>query len=97
MQRFQAECPIASLDDKTLYVIKDCIEWWNEALVQGVTEIKEILDGVKLVDKIIQGDLKWFNKHGVGKENDSIAKMEEIIIEVQKKFQEIQEKKISSK
>lgn len=29
LQKFQAECPIASLDDKTLYVIKDFIEWRN--------------------------------------------------------------------
>ena len=42
-QKFKFECLVTSLDEKTLYVIKDCIEWRNEALVQGKTEIKEIL------------------------------------------------------
>ena len=84
---------MAGLDYKMLYAIKDCVEWRNEALVHGVIEIKEILHGLKLVDEIIQGDLKWFNKHCVGKENDFVAQVEEIINEVQKKFQEIQEKK----
>ena len=73
LRRFQAKCSMAGLDDKTLYVIKDCIEWKNEALVQGVTKIKEILDGLKIVDEIIQGDLKWFKKHCASKDNDSIA------------------------
>ena len=33
LQKFQAECLVAGLDDKTLYVIKNFIEWRNEALV----------------------------------------------------------------
>lgn len=44
---------MAGLDDKTLHVIKDFIEWRNEVLVQEVTKIKEVLDGLKLVDEII--------------------------------------------
>ena len=27
LQNFWVECPVAGLDDKTLYIIKDCIEW----------------------------------------------------------------------
>ena len=73
LQKFQAKCPILGLDDKTLYVIKDCIEWRNETLAQGVTEIKEILQGLKVVNEIIQGELKWFRKHCIGKEDDSIS------------------------
>ena len=53
LQKFQAECLIASLDEKTLYVIKDYIEWKNEALVQGMTKIKEILQGLKVIHEII--------------------------------------------
>ena len=33
LQKFQVECPIASLDEKKLFVIKECIEWGNESLV----------------------------------------------------------------
>ena len=73
LQKFQDEFPMAGLDDKTLHVIKYCIEWRNEALVQAIIEIKEILDGLRLVDEIIKGDLKWFNKHCTRKESDSIA------------------------
>lgn len=62
MQKFQNECPIAGLDDKALYYIKDYIEWWNEALVQGVSEIKEALQELKVIHQIIQNDLKWFVK-----------------------------------
>ena len=40
LQRFQIECPMAGLDDKTLYVIKDCMKQRNESLVQIVSEIK---------------------------------------------------------
>ena len=58
LQKFQVECLVTSLDDKTLHVIKDCIEWRNEALIHVVTKIKEILDGLRLMDEIIQGDLK---------------------------------------
>lgn len=29
LQKFQVEFPVTSLDEKTLYVIKDCIEWRN--------------------------------------------------------------------
>lgn len=46
------------------------------------------------MDEIIQGDVKWFRKHCACKESDSVAPMEELINEVQKKFQEIQEKKV---
>lgn len=73
LQIFQVECPIAGLDDTILYIIKDCIECQKEALVQRVTKIKEILDNLKLLDEIIQGDLKWFKKHYSGTENDSIS------------------------
>ena len=72
-----------------MYVITDCIEWRNEELVQGMTKIKEILQGLKVIHEIIQGDLKWFGKHYTGKEDDSIAQAEEVIKEVQKKFQEL--------
>ena len=82
LQKFQVECPIAGLDDKILYVIKDCIEWRNEVLVQGMTDIKEILQGLKVIHEIIQGDLKWFGKHYTGKEDDSIAQVEKVIEEV---------------
>ena len=82
LQKFQAKCPIASLHDKTLYIIKDCIEWRNEALAQGITEMKEILQGFKVINEIIQGDLKWFGKHCTGKEDDSITQAEEVIKEV---------------
>jgi len=51
LQNFQVEYPIAGLHEKTLHVMKDCIEWRNEVLVQAVTEIKEILDGLRLMDK----------------------------------------------
>ena len=67
------------------------MEEWGTGL--GISEIKEILDGLKLVDEIIQGDLKWFNKHCIAKKSDSITLVKELINEVQKKFQEIQEKK----
>lgn len=43
LQKFQAECPVSSLNEKALYIIKDCIEWQHEALVQGVSKIKEAL------------------------------------------------------
>ena len=43
LQKFQAECPVAGLDEKALYVIKDCIEWRNKVLTQGIYEIKEAL------------------------------------------------------
>ena len=62
-------------------------------LVQVVTEIKEILDGLRLVDEIIQGDLKWFGKHCAGKESDFVAPVEELLNEIQGKFQEIRDKK----
>lgn len=72
-QNFQVECPITGLDDETLHLIKDCIEWRNEVLVHVVTKIKEILDGLKLVDEIIQCDLKWFSKHCARKQGDFVA------------------------
>ena len=89
LQKFQAECPIASLDEKTLYVIKDCIEWRNKELVQGMTKIKEILQGLKVIHEIIWRDLTWFGKHYTSKEDDSIAQVEEVIKEVQKKVHEL--------
>lgn len=82
LQKFQAKCPVVGLDEKTLYVIKDCIEWRNEALVQGMTKIKEILQALKVIHEIIQGDLKWFGKHCLGKEDDFVAQAEEVIKEV---------------
>ena len=93
LQKFKAKCPVAGLDEKTLFVIKDCIEWRNEALAQAISEIKEILDNLKLMDEIIQNDLKWFGKHCVGKESDSIALVEELVSEIQRKFHEVQEKR----
>ena len=75
---------VAGLDEKALYGIKDCIEWWNEALTQGVTEINETLQELKVIHQIIQGDLKWFVKQFTGKEEDSIAQSKELIKEVQK-------------
>lgn len=90
LQRFLSECPVVGLDKKTLYVIRDCIEWQNEALSQGVVEIGEILSGLNLVDKIIWGDLKWFYKHYTGEDNDSVALVEDVIKEIQKEFLEIQ-------
>lgn len=62
LQKFLAERPISGLDDKTLYVIKDCIEWKNEAITQGSCEIKDLLNGMEIIDDIIQGDLKWIDK-----------------------------------
>ena len=82
LQKFQAECPVASLDDKTLYLIKDYTEGRNEVLVQGMTKIKEILQGLKVINEIIQGDLKWFGKHYTVREDDSVAQVEEVIKEV---------------
>ena len=79
LQKFQVKCPVAGLDDKNLYVIKDCIEWRNEALAQGMAEIKENLQELKVINEIIQGDLKWFGKHCTSKEDDSIAQVEEVI------------------
>ena len=43
LQKFLAECPVAGLDEKSLYVIKDCIEWRNEVLTEGISEVKEAL------------------------------------------------------
>ena len=43
LQKFLAECPVAGLDEKALYVIKDCIEWRNEVLTQGISVVKEAL------------------------------------------------------
>lgn len=37
--------------------------------------------------------MKWFNKNFVEKESNSVAPVEELIIEIQKNFQEVQEKK----
>ena len=74
-------------------MINDCIEWRNEALAQGISEIKEILDNLRLVDEIIQSDLKWFGKHCVGKESDSVAAVEELVSKIQRKFHEVQDKK----
>ena len=73
LQKFQAECPMESLDEKTLYVIKECIEWKNEALTQGVIEINETLQELKYIHQIIQGDLKWFIKQFTSKMEDSVA------------------------
>ena len=44
---------MAGLDKKALYVIKDCIEWRNEVLTQGVSKIKEALQELKLIHQII--------------------------------------------
>lgn len=58
-------------------------------IVQGVTEIKEMLQELQVIKETIQGDLKWFGKHCIGKEDDSIAQVDEMIKEIQKKFQEL--------
>lgn len=97
LEKFQAECPMAGLDEKALYVIKDFIEWRNEALVQGVFEIKEALQELKVIHQIIQNDLKWFVKQFMEKDDDSVAQADEIIKEVQRKFQGWQEKKTLAK
>ena len=60
-------------------------------------QTKEILQGLKVIHEIIQGDLKWFGKHCTGKEDDSVAQVEEVIKEVQKKFQELHDKKMLTK
>ena len=86
LQKFQAKFLVAGLDDKKLYLIKDFIEWRNEALVQGMAKIKETLQVLKVINEIIQGDLKWFGKHCTGKEDDYVAQAKEVIKEVQKKF-----------
>ena len=86
LQKFQTECPMADLDEKALYVIKDCIEWRNEVLTQGISEIKEALQELKVIHQIIQNDLKWFAKQFIEKDDDSVAQSDEIIKEVQKKF-----------
>ena len=86
LQKFLSECPVASLDEKTLYVIQDCIEWRNEAIAQGIVEVKEKIQELQVIDEIIQRDLKWFNKHCAGKDEDSIAQIEELVNETQKKF-----------
>lgn len=97
MQKFLSEFPIASLDDKTLYVIRDCIEWKNEALTKGVSEIKETQSGLKLVNEVILEDLKWFYKQCAGEDKDYVALIEDIIREIQNKFLEIQEKKVPTR
>ena len=74
------------MDDKALFVIKDCIEWRNEAITQGIAEIKQTLQELQVIKEIIQGDLKWFGKHCARKEDDFVAQTEEIIKETQKKF-----------
>ena len=86
LQKFLSECPMARLDEKTLYVIQDYIEWRNEAIAQGIVEVKEKIQELQVIDEIIQRDLKWFNKHYVGKDKDSVAQIEELVNETQKKF-----------
>ena len=48
---------------------------------------------MKVIHQIIQNDFKWFAKHFMGKDDDSVAQSDEIIKEVQKRFQEWQDKK----
>ena len=62
LYKFHVEWPIPRLDDKILYVIKDCIEWRNKVITQCVFEIKELLNGMEILDDIIQGYLKWIDK-----------------------------------
>lgn len=48
------------------------------------------MDGLKVVDEIIQGHLKWFSKHYARKESDSLSPVEELISEIRgssKKFE----------
>ena len=73
-------------------MIEDCIEWRNEVVAQAISEIKEILDNLRLMDEIIQSDLKWFGKHCVGKESDFVAPMEELVNKIQRKNREVQDK-----
>lgn len=54
-----------------------------------MTKIKEILQALKVIHEIIQEDLKWFDKHCTRKEDDSVAQVEEVIKELQRKFQEL--------
>ena len=82
LQKFLIECLVAGLDEKVLYVIKDCIEWRNEVLTQGISEVKEALQELKVIHQIIQNDFKWFAKHFMGKDDDSVAQSDEIIKEV---------------
>lgn len=88
---------MACSDEKSLNIIKDYIEWRNEALIQGMNEIKETLQELKVIHQIIQGDLKWFVNHFIGKEEDFVAQSKEVIKEVQKKYQELQDKKTPTK
>ena len=55
-----------------------------------------MLNGIKVIDDIIQGYLKWFHKKCT-KEENSINSSEEIIRDMQKKFQEVKEKKTLTK
>ena len=77
---------MAGLDQKALYVIKDCIEWRNEELMQGIYEVKEALQELKVIHQIIQNDFKWFAKQFMEKDDDSVAQSNEIIKEVKRKF-----------
>ena len=51
LQKFQVEWPITGLNERTLFVIKEYIEWTNKALAQAISEIKEILDNLGLCMK----------------------------------------------
>lgn len=97
LQNFLIERSMIGLDDKTFYVIKDYIEWRNEAITQGISKIKEFLSGLNDIDDIIQGDLKWFHKQWDKERKNPIAPSEEIIRDLQKKFLEVKEKKMPTK
>ena len=68
LQKFLSEFPMAGLDEKMLYVIQDCIEWRNEAIAQGIVEVKEKIQELQVINE------------------DSIAQIEELVNETQKKF-----------
>lgn len=57
LQNFLVESLVPRLDDKILYVLKECIGWRNEAMAQGIFEVNDLLKELELIKDMIVNDM----------------------------------------
>ena len=62
-----------------------------------ILEIKDLINGLDVIDGITQGDLKWFHKQWAKEGKDLVSPIEDIVRDMQKKFLEVKEKKMPTK